>query len=132
MAEDVHLVQTQRFADLRHLLHELFNAPQGRVSGRLGMARTQLVVEDDRALITQRSQWLEVIGGRSRPTVKHQERRRLTAPDYAIPYLPARYVDVTLAGRESTIGLARHQEDGDPGSCYRNHGHPCAHNQLSC
>jgi hypothetical protein len=95
------------------------------------MARTQLIVEHDGALIAQRSQWLEVVRGKSRTTVKDQEWRRPTTTDYAIPYLPARYVDVALARGKPTFGLATDREYGDQGSSTGNHGHPCAHNKVS-
>jgi hypothetical protein len=131
MAEDVHLPKIQGFPDLSQLPHETIYAPEGSVRGRFGVARTELIVKDDGALIAQRSQRLEVIGRSSRTTVKHQERRRSTTPNYAIPYLSARCVDVTLARREPTIGLACQEKYGEAGSCCGNSGHPSVHEYLT-
>jgi hypothetical protein len=74
------------------------------------MARTQLIVEDDGAFIAQRSQWLEVVGGKSRTTVEHQKWCSLAAASNAIPYLSPRYFDVALARGKLTFGLATDQE----------------------
>src|SRR5262245_87815 len=98
MAEQVDALQSQGGADLRQFVGEALDSPEGGIRRPFATSAAKLIVEDDRSLVRERRQRLEVIVRETGPTVQGEERYAGAIADDAVPDLAARHGEVAFAG----------------------------------
>src|SRR4029079_14787823 len=84
MTHDVHSLESQRFANGCHLLNKPLHRPESGIHWLVGVATTQLIVEDYGTIITQCSERFQIVARRTWSTVEHKQRCSVTSSNHVV------------------------------------------------
>jgi hypothetical protein len=87
VSEQVHLLEPERLSDVPELGEEELHGPERRIRRFRRVARSELVVEDDAALVSELLQRREAEVRRARAAVQAEERHARPVSDRAVPGL---------------------------------------------